>query len=52
FVYKCTDYYNPTAEISLRWDDPDIGIEWPSDEVPIRSLKDSMGKKLKDVTLL
>ncbi|MEZ8341279.1 dTDP-4-dehydrorhamnose 3,5-epimerase [Vibrio cyclitrophicus] len=29
FVYKCTDYYNPSTEISILWNDPEIGIEWP-----------------------
>lgn len=29
FVYKCTDYYNPEFELSLKWDEPDIGIDWP-----------------------
>ena len=29
FLYKCTDYYDPTAERALRWDDPEVGIEWP-----------------------
>ncbi|OXX53571.1 dTDP-4-dehydrorhamnose 3,5-epimerase [Vibrio sp. V12_P9A6T4] len=29
FVYKCTDYYNPSAEKSLNWQDSGIGIEWP-----------------------
>ncbi|EGR1049370.1 dTDP-4-dehydrorhamnose 3,5-epimerase [Vibrio cholerae] len=43
FVYKCTDYYNPTAEISLRWDDPDIGIEWPLYVSPTLSNKDGNG---------
>jgi dTDP-4-dehydrorhamnose 3,5-epimerase len=27
--YKCTGIYNPRAESGIRWDDPDIGIEWP-----------------------
>ena len=27
--YKCTDYYDPADEISLAWDDPEIGIAWP-----------------------
>ncbi|MBD1577797.1 dTDP-4-dehydrorhamnose 3,5-epimerase, partial [Vibrio sp. S11_S32] len=40
FVYKCTDYYNPNAEISIRWDDPEIAIQWPIDEVPMLSAKD------------
>ncbi len=29
FVYKCTDYYNPQADVSVKWDDASIGIEWP-----------------------
>lgn len=29
FHYKCTKPYNPTAERSLRWDDPALGIDWP-----------------------
>lgn len=29
FVYKCTDYYAPEHERSLRWDDPTVGIDWP-----------------------
>ena len=28
-VYKCTDYYTPLEEGSIRWDDPNIGIQWP-----------------------
>ncbi|HHG0471945.1 MULTISPECIES: dTDP-4-dehydrorhamnose 3,5-epimerase [Gammaproteobacteria] len=31
FVYKCTDYYNPTAELSIAWNDPDLSIDWPID---------------------
>lgn len=29
FVYKCTDFYAPEHERSLRWDDPALGIDWP-----------------------
>jgi len=29
FIYKCTDYYAPAHEQSLRWNDPALGIEWP-----------------------
>jgi dTDP-4-dehydrorhamnose 3,5-epimerase len=28
--YKCTGIYNGKAESGIRWDDPDIGIEWPA----------------------
>jgi dTDP-4-dehydrorhamnose 3,5-epimerase len=27
-VYKCSDYYAPTADAAIRWDDPAIGIDW------------------------
>jgi dTDP-4-dehydrorhamnose 3,5-epimerase len=27
--YKCTDFYMPTQEVTIRWDDPEIGINWP-----------------------
>jgi dTDP-4-dehydrorhamnose 3,5-epimerase len=47
FAYKCTDFYNPKAEFSLRWDDPDLGIPWPV-ETPALSAKDQAGVFLKD----
>lgn len=45
FVYKCTDYYNPTSEVSILWNDPEIGIEWPFDSGSMLSLskKDENG---------
>jgi len=46
FHYKCTDYYHPEDEGSLRWDDPDIGIQWPITE-PILSAKDANADYLK-----
>lgn len=33
FVYKCTDFYHPNDEGGIRWDDPDIGVEWPVDKI-------------------
>ncbi|HAS3626536.1 TPA: dTDP-4-dehydrorhamnose 3,5-epimerase [Vibrio cholerae] len=45
FVYKCTDYYNPSAEISLRWNDAAIGIKWPLFSIPELSKKDTDGLK-------
>lgn len=29
FVYKCTDKYNPSFEVSIKWDDPLLNVEWP-----------------------
>ena len=29
FVYKCTNYYDPTSEAGILWNDPDIGVAWP-----------------------
>jgi dTDP-4-dehydrorhamnose 3,5-epimerase len=50
FVYKCTDYYHPGSEISVRWDDADIGIAWPIEEgtSPQLSGKDKHGLAFKD----
>lgn len=39
FSYKCTGFYNKESEVSLRWDDPDINIEWGIKD-PILSEKD------------
>lgn len=49
FAYKCTDYYAPDAEHTIRWDDADLGIDWPLDE-PEVSAKDRNGKRLADMT--
>ncbi|MEH6472465.1 MAG: dTDP-4-dehydrorhamnose 3,5-epimerase [Halopseudomonas sp.] len=50
FVYKCTDYYHPQSDQSLRWDDPTVGIEWPiiAGTEPLLSDKDKVGKLLAD----
>lgn len=49
-IYKCTDYYNPRSERTLRWDDADVGIEWPLIEgrPPVVSAKDSSGLSLRN----
>jgi dTDP-4-dehydrorhamnose 3,5-epimerase len=49
FEYKCTDYYAPEHERSIRWDDPDIGIEWPlvNKQQPVLSPKDAAAPFLK-----
>ena len=43
FVYKCTDYYNPSAEHTILWNDPELGIEWPLQNEPLLSIKDQQG---------
>jgi dTDP-4-dehydrorhamnose 3,5-epimerase len=43
FLYKTTDFYSPEHEVSIRWDDADIGIEWPLDGAPSLSGKDAAG---------
>jgi dTDP-4-dehydrorhamnose 3,5-epimerase len=48
FLYKTTDFYAPQYECSIRWDDADIGIEWPSDAKPVLSAKDSVASSLRD----
>ena len=50
FVYKCTNYYNPSAEHSIRWNDPDLNIQWPlvDGQQPSLSAKDAEGMLFKD----
>ena len=53
FVYKCTDYYAPEFERSIKWNDPEIGIEWPlvKNEHPQLSPKDESGFLLKNAEI-
>jgi dTDP-4-dehydrorhamnose 3,5-epimerase len=39
FEYKCTDYYDPSDEVGVMWNDPDVGIVWPLED-PLLSAKD------------
>jgi len=49
FLYKCTEYYAPEHDRSMRWDDPAIGIEWPLGGLdPILSAKDSAAPLLAE----
>ena len=45
FIYKVTDIYAPEWERTIRWNDPEIGIEWPlvSGQEPVISKKDALG---------
>ncbi|MBY6212230.1 dTDP-4-dehydrorhamnose 3,5-epimerase [Microbulbifer agarilyticus] len=54
FVYKCTDYYHPQSEVSLRWDEPAVGIDWPliSGAAPKLSEKDQEGLPLAETPKL
>jgi dTDP-4-dehydrorhamnose 3,5-epimerase len=46
-VYKCSDYYAPETEGALRYDDPDIGIDWGIGDIePILSEKDAAAGRL------
>jgi dTDP-4-dehydrorhamnose 3,5-epimerase len=47
-MYKCTDLYAPESDRTLRWDDPEVGIDWPLDGVPTLSPKDQAGLALRD----
>jgi dTDP-4-dehydrorhamnose 3,5-epimerase len=49
FIYKCTDYYDHSSEISIAWNDPDIGIEWPTTDNLILSEKDKNAPRLCDI---
>ncbi|MBH3429214.1 dTDP-4-dehydrorhamnose 3,5-epimerase [Pseudomonas alkylphenolica] len=52
FLYKTTAYYNPAAERCIRWDDPDLAIDWQLEEQPVLSAKDQQGQWFKDSELL
>ena len=47
FLYKCSEYYAPSGERAILWNDPDIGIDWPI-ENPILSEKDNNAPRLRD----
>jgi dTDP-4-dehydrorhamnose 3,5-epimerase len=47
-AYKCTDVYVPSDEITVRWDDPAIGVKWPIAE-PLLSARDAAAKTLAEL---
>lgn len=51
FMYKCTEFYRPDSERSLRWNDPSIGIDWPV-SAPLLSAKDAAAPLLPDAPVL
>ena len=50
FVYKCTDYYHPESEVSIRYNDEALNIDWPlvGGQPPSLSAKDVNGMSFKD----
>jgi dTDP-4-dehydrorhamnose 3,5-epimerase len=51
FLYKTTDYYAPSAERCIRWDDPELAIDWELPGAPILSAKDQAGSALREADL-
>ena len=49
FAYKCTDLYHPETQFAVRWDDPDIGIDWPAGIEPLLSDKDRDAPLLREI---
>ena len=47
-VYKCTSLYKPDDDVGIRWDDPDVNVEWPI-ENPVVSAKDQAAGRLRDL---
>lgn len=48
FNYKCTDYYTPSDEGSVLWNDPDLAIDWPVAS-PLLAPKDAAAPRLRDI---
>jgi dTDP-4-dehydrorhamnose 3,5-epimerase len=45
FAYKCTTPYDASSELVIRWDDPDLAIDWPV-RAPLLSRKDEEAPRL------
>jgi dTDP-4-dehydrorhamnose 3,5-epimerase len=58
FLYKTTDFYEPSAEAAIAWNDPDLNVEWPLAELkatgldqPVLSGKDQQAGSFKNAKL-
>jgi len=51
FFYKCTEYYVPEGDRGIAWNDPALGIPWPT-QAPLLSKKDAAAKPLSDAAVL
>ena len=49
FVYKCTNYYDAETEAGFRFDDPEVGIEWPADVELLYSERDATAPLLSEI---
>ncbi|MBX3272383.1 MAG: dTDP-4-dehydrorhamnose 3,5-epimerase [Sandaracinaceae bacterium] len=49
FAYKCSERYAPEHELSVRWDDPALGIAWPLTAPPTLSAKDAGALALAEI---
>jgi len=48
-VYKCSSYYDPATEAGIAYDDPDVGIEWPTSVEAIVSERDATAPRLAEI---
>ncbi|MBO0859681.1 MAG: dTDP-4-dehydrorhamnose 3,5-epimerase [Chloracidobacterium sp.] len=50
-IYKCTDFYDPEDEVTVLWNDPELKINWPLEEIysPILSKKDYTANPLRQL---
>ena len=53
FLYKCTDFYAPQHERAIRWDDPQLAVQWPLplDVAPFLSGKDAAAPLFRETEL-
>ncbi len=51
FVYKCDEVYHPEDEGGIRWNDPDIGVNWPDINKVVLSEKDKLNPFLSEARI-
>jgi dTDP-4-dehydrorhamnose 3,5-epimerase len=52
-LYKVTDFYHPTGERTILWNDPDLAVQWPlvNGRPPLLSPKDAQGRPFREADL-
>lgn len=50
-AYKTDQYYDPASERSIKWDDPELSIQWPLQQAPILSVKDANAQPFANADL-